>query len=64
MNVTEIIKFIDEDLERLKAARALLADPLSKTKAPARKREALSEATKLRMAQAQRKRWAERKKGS
>jgi hypothetical protein len=64
MNVTEILKSIDEDLERLKAARALLAGPIRKTDAPVRKRKAPSAATKRLMAQSQRRRWAERKKGS
>lgn len=63
MTLDDILSSIDLEIEKLKQARALLSD-LSKTNgaSPVHKRRKMSAASRKKIAEAQRKRWAAQKK--
>ena len=67
MDLKAIVQTIDEEIERLSKARALLTDHSAPLKrglphaAPARKRGTMSAEGRARVAAAQRKRWAKAK---
>lgn len=61
----DILELIDKEIERLNAARALLAVPHYKRGiAPERPKRTMSTKARKLIAAAQRKRWAETKKQS
>jgi hypothetical protein len=68
MDVANILKFIDEEIQRLQTARDLIADAsgansVVKAKGnPTKKRRRLSAETRKRIADAQRARWSVKKK--
>jgi hypothetical protein len=64
MTIDKILASIDSEIAQLKQARALLATNGTKktaTAAPVRKRRKMSAAARKRIADAQRRRWAEQK---
>ena len=67
MNQDMIVQFIDEEIDRLQRARALLTGhtaPLKRGAAPAPKRRTMSPEGRARVAAAQRARWAKAKRGT
>jgi hypothetical protein len=70
MNVTRIVAEIDTEIQRLQQLRTLLVGvgkpgrgrPKGSTNKPARKKRRLSPEGRKRIAEAMKKRWAERRK--
>ena len=62
MTLADILSSIDSEIALLEQARVLLSDLSTKdTAAPLRKRRKLSAASRMKIAEAQRKRWAKQK---
>lgn len=71
MDVTQIVQLLDEEIARLKQARAILSDgtgsstkTVAALKKPARKKRTLSAEARKRIAEAQKRRWAAQKRGA
>jgi hypothetical protein len=64
MTANDILNSIDAEISRLQQARALLAglDGAQPSKAKAKAKHTMSTEGRKRIAEAQRKRWAEKKK--